>query len=200
MLHRTRLEIRPRPSRPCSGRDPLPRTSNVAFRSHTSVGELVRIDAMRRDDVAAVAAIDGTAPGREEDFRGELDRPWSHSWVARDERGEAVAFVVVWHVVDEIHVLHLATRVDRQRQGIGRLLMDEVIAFARRKHAEHLLLEVRRTNRPALGLYRSLGFFASGVRARYYADDEDAIEMILAFDPATGDVARRADEVSVEST
>ena len=162
--------------------------------------ELVRIDTMGSDDVAAVATIDGTTPGREADFRGELERPWSHSWVARDERGDVVAFVIVWHVVDEVHVLHLATRVDRRRGGVGRRLMDEVIAFAREKRAQHLLLEVRRTNHPALALYRSLGFYASGVRARYYADDEDAIEMILAFDPLTGDIVNRADEVSVEST
>ena len=46
----------------------------------------------------------------------------------------------------------------------------------------HVLLEVRRSNAPAIALYRALGFFAMGVRARYYPDDEDAVEMVLAFD------------------
>ena len=46
----------------------------------------------------------------------------------------------------------------------------------------------------AIGLYRSLGFFAFGVRARYYRDHEDALEMMLVFGP-TGEIERRPDEV-----
>jgi ribosomal protein S18 acetylase RimI-like enzyme len=61
--------------------------------------------------------------------------------------------------------------------------------------ARHLLLEVRRSNGPAIALYRALGFFAMGVRARYYPDDEDAVEMVLAFDAVTGEVVPRSDEV-----
>jgi ribosomal-protein-alanine N-acetyltransferase len=160
----------------------------------------VRIDAMQPGDVATVAAIDGSPPGREADLRAELERPWATAWVARDDTDDVVAFVVVWHVVDEVHVLSLATRVDARRRGFGLALMSEVLAFARRRRALHVLLEVRRTNRPALALYRGLGFFARAVRARYYADDEDAIEMLLALDPATGDVVRQSDEVIVDST
>ncbi len=48
---------------------------------------------------------------------------------------------------------------------------------------------------PAIALYRALGFFAIGVRTRYYPDDEDAIEMVLAFDSATGEIVPHADEV-----
>jgi ribosomal-protein-alanine N-acetyltransferase len=157
----------------------------------------VRIEAMLPSDVAAVAAIDGGAPGGEEDLRSELERPWSHAWVARDERGEAVAFVVAWWVVDEMHILNLATRPDRRGRGIGRSLMEETVAFARRKCAKRMLLEVRRSNHPALALYRSLGFFATNLRARYYSDDEDAIEMALVFDTLTGDVVTHPDAVSL---
>ena len=48
---------------------------------------------------------------------------------------------------------------------------------------KHVLLEVRRSNAAAIALYRALGFFAMGVRARYYPDDEDAVEMVLALRP-----------------
>jgi len=155
---------------------------------------------MQPSDVTAVAAIAGSPAAREDDLHAELERPWAHSWVARNESGEAVAFVVVWHVVDEVHVLNLATRLDARRRGIARALMAEVLAFARRKLARHVVLEVRRSNRPALTLYRSLGFFARAIRARYYADDEDAIEMLLVFDLSTGAVVEQSDEVIVEST
>jgi ribosomal-protein-alanine N-acetyltransferase len=183
------------------GAGPAART-DLARRYALAVRTPIRIDAMREADVRAVARIESAGesapPHREDDLRSELERPWSHAWVARDEHGgDAIAFVIAWHVVDEIHVLSLATRPDRRRAGVGRLLMQEVLALARGKHAARVLLEVRRSNAPALALYRSIGFFASGVRARYYADDEDAIEMTLAFDRATGDVVRSPDEVQV---
>jgi [ribosomal protein S18]-alanine N-acetyltransferase len=41
-------------------------------------------------------------------------------------------------------------------------------------------LEVRRSNEPALGLYKSYGFRAVGIRPNYYVDEgEDAIVMVL---------------------
>jgi ribosomal protein S18 acetylase RimI-like enzyme len=60
---------------------------------------------------------------------------------------------------------------------------------------KHVLLEVRRSNAAAIALYRVFGFFAMGVRARYYPDDEDAVEMVLLFDQVTGKIVEHEDEV-----
>jgi hypothetical protein len=35
-----------------------------------------------------------------------------------------------------------------------------------------------------------------GIRAKYYPDNEDAIEMVLAFDPTTREILRGKDEVA----
>jgi ribosomal-protein-alanine N-acetyltransferase len=110
-----------------------------------------------------------------------------------------VAFIVAWHVADELHVLNIATRPDRRRRGIGRALMDTLLSYGQRCKVQHLLLEVRRSNRAAMTLYRGVGFFAMGVRARYYADDEDAVEMVLTLDPETGEIVRHTDEVRLDS-
>jgi ribosomal-protein-alanine N-acetyltransferase len=126
-------------------------------------------------------------------------RPWSRLWVAREEDAGVVAFVIGWHVADELHVLNLTTRLDRRRRGIARSLMDEVLRYGRRARVQHILLEVRRSNRPAIALYRNIGFFAMGIRPRYYADDEDALEMVLTFDLKTGAVMRHPDEVRLDS-
>jgi ribosomal-protein-alanine N-acetyltransferase len=178
----------------------------------------VRVDTMNEGDIAAVVSIEGPTHMSEEQVRAELQRPWAHAWVAREEVGReeedeegareprarddtaregrhVAAYVIAWHVADELHVLNVATREDRRRRGIARQLMDHVVAHARAARVKHLLLEVRRSNAPAIALYRALGFFAMGVRSRYYPDDEDAIEMVLAFDLATGEVVSRADEV-----
>jgi ribosomal-protein-alanine N-acetyltransferase len=157
-----------------------------------------RVDAMRAEDVPAVASINGATPMDEAHLREELARPWSRLWVAREEGEPPVAFLIAWHVADELHVLNVATRADRRRRGIARALLDEAIAYARTRGVKHVLLEVRRSNRAAIALYRAVGFFAMGVRARYYPDDEDAVEMVLLFDPETGSVLAHADEVRLD--
>jgi ribosomal-protein-alanine N-acetyltransferase len=133
----------------------------------------------------------------EEQLRAELERPWARCWVAREARDPAgvSAYVIAWHVADELHILNVATRADRRRRGLARALMAHAVAYAREHRVKHALLEVRRSNAPAIALYRALGFFAMGVRARYYPDDEDAIEMVLAFNPETGEIEPRSDEV-----
>ena len=158
----------------------------------------LRIDTMNEGDVVAVVSIDGPTRMSEEQLRAEIQRPWARLWVAREDR-VVVAFVIAWHVADELHLLNVATREDRRRRGVARQLMDHVIAHARSVRVKHVLLEVRRSNLPAIALYRSVGFFAMGVRARYYQDDEDAIEMVLAFDIDTGEIVPHADEVRLHS-
>jgi ribosomal-protein-alanine N-acetyltransferase len=159
---------------------------------------LVRIDPMADADVAAVVALDASAQVSEEELRAELARSWSRVWVAREDGEGVVAFVVFWHVADELHLLNLATRGDRRRRGVARALMEEVVGYAGRHRVRFVLLEVRRSNRSAISLYRALGFFAVGVRPRYYSDDEDAVEMALSLDRATGAVVPGADEVHID--
>jgi [ribosomal protein S18]-alanine N-acetyltransferase len=152
------------------------------------------IDAMHERDVPDVAAMDEVTQMSEDHLRTELARPWARTWVAR-ENDDVVGYLLTWHVADELHVMNVATRTDRRRRGIARSLMREAVAYARDKSIKHVLLEVRRSNLGAIALYRAFGFFAMGVRAKYYADDEDAVEMVLLFDQATGKIVQHADEV-----
>jgi [ribosomal protein S18]-alanine N-acetyltransferase len=139
------------------------------------------IDAMNEGDIDAVLAIDSALSAAQ--LKEELARPWARLWVARVLDKCAVAFLLVWTVADEVHILDVAVDVAYRRRGIARALMDEALALAREKKARHLLLEVRKSNAPAIALYQSLGFSEMGVRSRYYSDNEDAIEMILRQEP-----------------
>ncbi len=152
------------------------------------------IDFMREGDVPDVASMDETTRMNEDHLRTELARTWARTWVAR-EGVDVVGYLLAWHVADELHVMNVATRADRRRRGIARALLDETVAYAREKKVKHVLLEVRRSNSAAIALYRAFGFFAMGVRARYYPDDEDAVEMVLLFDQATGKIVEHEDEV-----
>ena len=69
-----------------------------------------------------------------------------------------------------------------QCQGIGRRLLDELLAFA---DGGVVYLEVRTDNEPAIALYRSAGFERIGLRRRYYrVSGADAYTMRR--DPGSG--------------
>lgn len=129
----------------------------------------------------------------------ELTRPWSRIWVA-SIGGDVVAFLIAWHVADELHVLNVATALHMRRRGVATAIMNEAIAYARQGRVRIVLLEVRRSNRAAIRLYRTLGFSAMGLRPNYYSNDgEDAVEMVISLDPATGAIVPGRDEVRIES-
>lgn len=162
---------------------------------------------MTEHDVAAVVALQEAAfpppqvaeGGRvgEGQLREELARPWAHLWVSRAGTLPK-AFLLAWHVADELHVLNVATHPRERRRGHGRALLDHALAFARAHQVRLVLLEVRRSNRVAQALYRSAGFYAMGLRLRYYDGVEDAVEMALLLDPATGQTLPRSDEVRLD--
>ena len=121
-------------------------------------------------------------------LRREMVHDWSTILVATATRrgpagltSEVIAgFIVYWLVHDELHVLNIATAVEERRRGVGRALMDEAAARARKAGAVLATLEVRRSNATALALYRDLGYRQVGVRPNYYADEgEDAIVMVM---------------------
>lgn len=146
----------------------------------------VRIRRMRPDDVEPVVEVekDGFAhPWSAELLRRELYHDWSVSLVATEERDgveDVIGFIVFWLVHDEVHVLNIAIAAKARRRGIARVLMDEAAARGRERHARVCTLEVRRSNVPAITLYRSLGYRQVGIRPNYYVDEgEDAIVMVM---------------------
>jgi ribosomal-protein-alanine N-acetyltransferase len=125
------------------------------------------------------AGVEPTSVVRERSLREELVRTWARLRAARDESGALLGYALFWHVVDELHLLNVAVAIPSRRQGIGRALMDDLIAYGRSHAVGRILLEVRAGNAAAIALYEQLGFTRFNVRERYYADDEDAIEMSL---------------------
>jgi ribosomal-protein-alanine N-acetyltransferase len=155
------------------------------------------VSRLAQDDIGAASEV-ARATSSAVDFEAELARSWARLWVARPAADAPLsAFLVVWVVADELHLIHVATHPGFQRRGAGRALMRTLLESAPEHKSRLILLEVRKTNRPAVRLYRSFGFSAMGVRRGYYADGEDAIEMMLTLDPETGAVRPGRDEVEL---
>ncbi|MEV6374420.1 ribosomal protein S18-alanine N-acetyltransferase [Micromonospora musae] len=79
---------------------------------------------------------------------------------------------------DEVWVQNIAVRRDAQRRGVGRLLLEDLLAEATRRGARSTLLEVAVDNAPAQRLYAMYGFEPIGVRRGYYQpSNTDALVM-----------------------
>ncbi|MGA9672731.1 MAG: GNAT family N-acetyltransferase [Terracidiphilus sp.] len=67
------------------------------------------------------------------------------------------------------------TAPSHQQQGVGRLLVDAVIAWAQSRGVRRLLLMVVCTNEPAILFYKRLGFALTG-RTEPYPNDPTLVE------------------------
>ena len=115
-------------------------------------------------------------------FRDCLKAGYS-GWVLSDEHGAIAGYALMSMAVDEAHVLNLCIDPSAQRRGLGRMLLLHMIMLARAANATIVLLEVRKSNKPALQLYEAQGFQRLGLRKGYYPADggrEDAL--VLGFD------------------
>ncbi|HZO73774.1 MAG TPA: ribosomal protein S18-alanine N-acetyltransferase [Ktedonobacteraceae bacterium] len=89
-----------------------------------------------------------------------------------------IGFAGLWLMVDEAHITTIAIHPDYRRKGLGELLLLSLIDIAYTIGAKWVTLEVRVSNYTAQNLYRKYGFHESGVRHRYYSDNqEDALIM-----------------------
>ena len=97
---------------------------------------------------------------------------------AVDDNGEAVGYVGLMYVLDEGYISNVAVSPEMRRQGIGNMLIEELILRARAKKLSFVTLEVRETNLAAQRLYGKHGFTEVGRRRNYYVrPTEDAILM-----------------------
>lgn len=121
-------------------------------------------------------------PWSRELIERELGNAWSRILLADAGGGEGeriVGYVVFWIVHDEVHVLNVASALEARRRGVGRALMEAAEEEGRRGGARLSTLEVRRSNAPAIALYRSMGYEQAGIRPNYYAEEsEDALVMV----------------------
>ena len=107
-------------------------------------------------------------------------RPRRSYVVAEDDEGAVVGYAGVDLGGEVADVMTMAVASGAQGGGLGRRLVEELVAQAEADHAAYLMLEVRADNEPARKLYESRGFELLTVRRRYYQPgDVDAHVMRL---------------------
>ncbi len=92
-----------------------------------------------------------------------------------DLGGRVCGYISGTSLLGELEIYSVAVEHASRRRGIATALIKELEKLSM---PEREFLEVRRSNAPAIALYRSLGFMEYGLRRGYYTDPlEDAVTM-----------------------
>ena len=111
------------------------------------------------------------------------DDSFTSSFVAEiddDVRPRIVGFVIFHIAADVSEIYNIAVESSHARSGIGWALMSAAIQESSRRKAEKVILEVRKSNNPAINFYLKFDFKIAGERKNYYSNPiEDAYVMEL---------------------
>jgi ribosomal-protein-alanine N-acetyltransferase len=131
------------------------------------------------DDVLAIEAdlfgAEQWSPGM---FWNEL-ASGHHYLVALDDAGALIGYAGLAVTPDEAWVQNIAVRRDAQRGGVGRALLEALLAEAGRRGVRKIMLEVAVDNPAAQRLYATYDFEPVGIRRGYYQpSNTDALVMM----------------------
>jgi ribosomal-protein-alanine N-acetyltransferase len=139
---------------------------------------------MRWWDIPEVADLETQlfpdSPWSREAFWSELAHVPSTRWyVVHDDDMGIDGYVGLMAVPPEGDVQTIAVAPRAQGQGLGRNLLESLIAQARERGCAQIFLEVRASNIAAISLYESVGFERQAIRSDYYGPGLDAHVMRL---------------------
>lgn len=119
-------------------------------------------------DVADIEKACFSKPWNEISIAAELKNEFSQFYVAV-ENGKAVGFVGLYALTGEADIVRVGVLPQYRNRGIARAVLQ--------KSLEHIdgdvFLDVRESNEAAIALYRSLGFYDTGIRKNYYSEPEE---------------------------
>ena len=128
--------------------------------------------------LAAAEAVCFSDPWPIEAFQSEMNDPFIYLLAFEGE--ELVGYVGGMSLYETCDLNNIAVLPQHRRRGIAAQLLEAYMEEARVRGAEQMLLEVRESNTPAIGLYERYGFKPYGKRKNYYRNPaEDAVLMVV---------------------
>ncbi len=108
-------------------------------------------------------------------FISQLAEANPETFLVAEVNGHLVGYAVADRWMDHDHLVSIGVHPRERRKGIGARLLLALVA--RLGRTRPIRLEVRRSNVPALEMYRKHRFEETDVIVGYYSDGEDAIVM-----------------------
>ena len=113
-------------------------------------------------------------------FEEELKNENSYYLVGKIN-DKIVCFAGIKSVLDDADIMNIVTRKDYRNLGIGSIIFEKIIDYAKQNGIKKLTLEVNEKNLPAIHLYEKFGFKKIATREKYYNNVDNAIIMQLIF-------------------
>lgn len=148
----------------------------------------IAIRVMENKDITAVSKLEQKI----------FSLPWSENGFAEALLSENTLFAVVevceeivgycgmYFALDEGEITNVAVNKTSRRKGIGREMLKFLLEKAEDTGIEKIALEVRISNRAAIGLYEKFGFERKGIRRNFYQKPkEDGVIMIRSREAAS---------------
>ena len=129
--------------------------------------QYVSFDECHVAPIAELEKLCFSDPWSENSIRYELTNPLSY-WLVAVEDDRVAGYVGSQSVLDEADMMNLAVDAQYRRQGIGKALVEHLIASLQERMVRSLTLEVRISNASAVSLYEGMGFLTVGRRPNYY--------------------------------
>ncbi len=139
------------------------------------------IQKMTHYDVDEILQIEELCYGvhhwSKESFLSELNNKIS-SYRTAKYQNKCIGYMGIWKIINEAHVTTLSVHPDFRNKKVAHSLILDTIEECYDEKIKFLTLEVRVSNKKAIGLYEKFGFKSLGVRKKYYQDNnEDALIM-----------------------
>lgn len=112
-------------------------------------------------------------------LKEELESSNSKYIIAKTNDGEIIGFAGIKIIVDTADIMNIVVKKSWRKQGVGNLLLSNLISICKISNLSSLSLEVNEDNLPAIHLYEKFGFKQIGVRKNYYQDKDGMIMSLL---------------------
>lgn len=135
----------------------------------------MQIKYMDMAEVEAAAALQRenfTHPWSEQDYMDHLQDE-DKIYLTAVQDGAVVGSCVLWCSFETADLCNIVVDSSHRREGIAEALLERAYEECTGKGAEQILLEVRESNKAAIGLYIKSGFNKISLRKNYYRDPQE---------------------------
>lgn len=108
-------------------------------------------------------------------LKEELECASSYFLVAKNSNNEIVGFAGFKIIIDEADIMNIVVKKNFRKNGIGSVLLENLISLSKSLNLKSITLEVNENNVSAINLYNKFDFVKLGVRKNYYGNSNAII-------------------------
>ena len=143
------------------------------------------IRSMRKEDIDLLSSFEieiFSDPWPAEAFIDGLTDE-NHVFLVVEKENQIVGYGSYYIEMGEGRLTNIAISPDFRRKKIAKKLLEYILGVVKKTTCKYIFLDVRPTNKAAISLYSSYGFYEAYQRAEYYSNPtEDAMVMVKNLD------------------